>query len=110
MASWRVWLTMLLCVAGSIGANDAKAWAQAPTRVAPAAVDKPDRLKAAVDVPLAELPERFRDGVKITIEKPALYSQGPVETFACEPPFYYWLLEHPDLGVAAWRRLGAQCV
>src|SRR5207302_2040218 len=55
-------------------------------------------------------PERYREGVRQTIEKPTLFSQGPVEAFACQPQMYYWLLEHPDRGVLAWRRLGAQCV
>jgi len=105
-----VWLTGLVGVAALIWANGGNAPAQAPTRVAAAAGDKLDKFKAAANVPLQDVPDRFREGVKITVEKPALFSQGPVETFACAPPFYYWLLEHPDRGVVAWRRLGAQCV
>jgi hypothetical protein len=48
--------------------------------------------------------------VRLTIDKTTLFTQGPVEAFACQPQTYYWLLEHPDRGVVAWRRLGAQCV
>jgi hypothetical protein len=110
MARQRVWLTGLICVAGLVCANGEVARAQAPTRTPPAATDKMDRVKAAASVPLQEVTEHYREGVKITLEKPALYTQGPVETFACAPHVYYWLLEHPDRGVVAWRRLGAQCV
>jgi hypothetical protein len=105
MATPRFWLTGLVCVTALAWANGANA--QAP---APVSADKLDKTKAAAFVPLGEIPQRFRDGVKQTIEKPAIFSQGPVETFVCEPQTYYWLVEHPDRGVQAWRKLGAQCV
>lgn len=105
----QVWLTGLACLAGLAWGSGASALAQPPIKVTPAP-EKMDKVKAAAQVPLAEIPERFREGVKITLEKPALYTQGPIETFACAPHVYYWLLEHPDRGVVAWRRLGAQCV
>ena len=104
----RVWLTGLVCLAGLTWVDGQTANAQ-PIKVTPAA-EKMDRAKAAAFVPLAEVPERFREGVKVTIERPAMFSQGPIETFACSPHVYHWLLEHPDRGVVAWRKLGAQCV
>src|SRR5579862_1267262 len=110
MARSRIWLAGMVWAAGLLWANSGNGFAQAPTRVVPAAAEKMDKTKAAADVPLQEVPEHYRQGVKITLEKPALFTQGPVETFACAPHVYYWLLEHPDRGVIAWRRLGAQCV
>jgi hypothetical protein len=111
MANPRAWLMGLICVTALVWANGGNAFAQAPPLVVPAAGDKMDKAKAAAaHVPLENVPDQFREGVKITLQKPALFSQGPAETFACAPHFYYWLLEHPDRGVIAWRRLGAQCV
>lgn len=103
----QAWLTGLLALAGLFWATGAKA--QPPIKVTPPA-EKIDKAKAAAGVPLAEVAERYRDGVKLTIEKSTLVTQGPIETFACSPHVYHWLLEHPDRGVVAWRRLGAQCV
>src|SRR5580765_2977124 len=111
MAKSRNWLTGLVCLTGMAWANGADAQTQPSTQSSPPAAEKTDKVKAAAaNVPIAFVPERFRDGIKLTIEKPALYTQGPVETFACDPAFYYWFLEHPDRGVPAWRKLGAQCV
>jgi hypothetical protein len=110
MARPRAWLTGLVCLAGLTWANGEVARAQAPFKIVPVSADKLDKDKAAARVPLQDIPERYRTGVKTTIEKPALFTQGPVETFACSPRVYYWLLQHPDRGVIAWKRLGAQCV
>ena len=87
-------------------------WAQAQGtfQAVPANPDKMDKVKAAAAIPLQELPQRYREGVKTAIEKTTLFTQGPIETFPCEPKTYYWLVQHPDRGVVAWRRLGAQCV
>jgi hypothetical protein len=43
------------------------------------------------------------------IADPTLFGQGPSEAFAGQPAVYFWLLDHPDRGMRAWRRLGAQC-
>ena len=31
------------------------------------------------------------------------------EVFNCQPVFYFWLLDHPDVAVQLWRGLGVQC-
>jgi hypothetical protein len=104
-------LTGLLGLAGLIWANPASVQAQPPpSKVAPPSTDKMEKLRAAANVPLAAIPEKFREDVRLTVEKATLFTQGPVEAFACQPAVYYWLLQHPDRGVLAWRRLGAQCV
>jgi hypothetical protein len=110
MAKPRTWLTGVFCLSGVVWASTATAHAQPPTKIAPPSTDKMEKVRAAANVPLQAIPERYRDAVRLTIEKPTLFSQGPVEAFACQPQMYYWLLEHPDRGVVAWRRLGAQCV
>jgi hypothetical protein len=110
MTRRQVWLTGLICLSALVWANPASAGAQPPTKVAPPSTDKMEKVRAAANVPLANIPEKFREGVRVTLEKTTLFSQGPVEAFACQPNVYYWLLDHPDRGVVAWRRLGAQCV
>jgi hypothetical protein len=106
MAKPQVWLTGLACLAGLVWVNGVNAQTPAHT----ATGEKMDKAKAAAFVPLAEVPEKFRDGVKTALEKTTLFTQGPSESFPCSPHVYYWLLDHPDRGVVAWRRLGAQCV
>jgi hypothetical protein len=61
-------------------------------------------------LPLGSMPPAVRDQVRFVLEHPILYSQGPTETFACNPTVYQWFLDHPDRGVAAWRKLGAKVV
>jgi hypothetical protein len=71
--------------------------------------DQWERLRAAAQVPLDQLPPAVRDRIRLVVERPTLYSHGPVETFLCRPPLYYWFLDHPDRAVLAWRRIGAKC-
>jgi hypothetical protein len=110
MARPQVWLTGVLCLSGLVLVFPPNLQAQPPTKVAPPNTDKMEKLRAAGNVPLESIPEKFRDNVRLTIEKTTLFTQGPLESFACQPNIYYWLLDHPDRGVIAWRRLGAQCV
>jgi hypothetical protein len=68
------------------------------------------RLRAAAQVPLDQLPAQVREDVRLALEKPTLFTTGPGESFLCRPELYYWLLDHPDKAVSAWRRLGAVCL
>ena len=61
-------------------------------------------------LPLDQMPPAVREQVRRAVEKPALYSQGPTETFPCNPAVYSWFLDHPDRAVAAWRLLGAKVI
>jgi hypothetical protein len=72
--------------------------------------DQWQRLRAASLVPLEQVPASLRAEIRLTIEKPTLFTSGPAETFACQPELYSWLLDHPDRAVTAWRRLGAVCL
>jgi hypothetical protein len=61
-------------------------------------------------LPLDQMPAAVREQVRQVADHPTLYSHGPSETFPCDPKVYLWLLDHPDRAVAAWKKLGAQCV
>ncbi|MSQ93111.1 MAG: hypothetical protein EXR98_00990 [Gemmataceae bacterium] len=81
---------------------------------AEAAGDGPFSKKAdpvqPIGIPWENLDERAAALAKQLMEKPTVLARGPVDTFACSPDQYYWLLDNPDRAVAAWRRLGAKCV
>jgi hypothetical protein len=55
------------------------------------------------------LAEAYRDKVRAVLRRPALRVQGPAESFACQLPFYYWLLDHPQEAVRLWQGLGVPC-
>jgi len=61
-------------------------------------------------LPIDDMPAAARDKVRKVVDHPTLYSHGPTEAFHCDPAVYRWLLDHPDRAVAAWHKLGAQCV
>jgi hypothetical protein len=66
--------------------------------------------RSTATVPLDHLPAALRARVKQTLEHPTFFARGPAEVFACRPEMYYWLMDHPDRAVLAWRRLGAKCI
>jgi hypothetical protein len=55
------------------------------------------------------MPESVRKQVRDVISDPTVFGRGPVEAFSGQLTVYSWLLDHPDRGMNAWRRLGAQC-
>ena len=65
--------------------------------------------QARAGVARAQVPAAFRARVEEVLKEPTLYAHGPTEAFAGQPLLYDWLLDHPDRGVVAWRRLGAKC-
>ena len=70
---------------------------------------RPARWTSA-QLPLNEMAPAVRDRVRFVVDNPALASQGPLETFRCDPRVYQFYLDHPDRAVAAWRLLGARVV
>lgn len=64
----------------------------------------------AARVPLAEVPAGLREQVRQVLEEPTVFGHGPSEVFSGRPALYRWLLDHPDRGAEAWRRLGAKCL
>jgi hypothetical protein len=61
-------------------------------------------------VPVDEMQEPQRALARTVLDRPTLSARGPTEAFPCRPADYYWILDHPDRAVTAWRRLGAKCV
>lgn len=92
-----------------LGLLVALSWSHTLYAQPPAAAPTPkvDRAKVVALVPLQELPEVYRDKVRLCLEKPTLFTPGQAETFVCSPAMYYWFLDHPDRAVVAWQRLGA---
>jgi hypothetical protein len=61
--------------------------------------------RRAPDVPVECLPTAAR----AVLENPTLVAAGPGEAFRGSPALYFWLLDHPDQAMRAWRRFGARC-
>src|SRR5213080_2697685 len=100
-----------VCLGFVAAALWAGAAARATAQQAPSRTDvAQDKARAAAQVPLDQLPPRVRDGARVALEKPTVFSRGPSEAFACDPAVYYYFLDHPDRAVNAWRRLGAKCL
>jgi hypothetical protein len=99
MVCSRIWIGWLSLVAGVFWAGAARATDDELT------VQK----RAAGRVPVDQVREEIRERVRQVLDTPTLYGRGPTEAFCGQPDFYRWLLDHPDRGVQAWRRLGAKC-
>jgi hypothetical protein len=65
--------------------------------------------RLAARLPIDEIPGTVRERVRQVVQRPTLFGHGPTEAFSGDPATYHWLLDHPDRGVAAWRKLGAKC-
>lgn len=74
------------------------------------AEDNSPKTPRTVEIPIHFVRADVRDRVRALMTQPTLHARGPAESFTCRPAVYHWLLDHPDRGVAAWRRLGAKCV
>src|SRR5262245_26479190 len=109
MQARRLRFNVLVLAAGVLAASASTAAAQTPFAPVPG-VEKLDKGRSAQQVPLDLLPPSVREGMKVTLERPTLFTNGPAESFACKPEVYYWFLEHPDRAVAVWRKLGAKCI
>jgi len=100
------WLGLAAVVAATAGPAQAQSWLS----LARPSAEKLEQLRAAAQVPLAELPATVRPGVRLVLDRPTLFAHGPAEVFPCQPSQYYWFLDHPDRAMLAWRRLGAKCL
>ncbi len=61
-------------------------------------------------LPLDQIPAEVRERIRKVVDQPALYTHGPGEDFVCDANTYFWLLDHPDRAVQAWRRVGARSI
>jgi hypothetical protein len=73
------------------------------------AQDDSAQKRSAARFPFEKIPAQFRNGVRDVVQAPTLYGHGPAEAFVGDAGTYAWLLDHPDRGMRAWRRLGAKC-
>jgi len=95
----HIWIGWLSLVAGVFWAGAARAAEQ----------DLQIQKRAAARIPVDQLRQDMREPVRRVLDQPTLYGRGPAEAFTGQADFYEWLLDHPDRGVEAWRRLGAKC-
>src|SRR5437870_10421259 len=100
---WPIYLAGALCIFLPCGAIFAQETAATPAASSPQAVLVPH------NVPLQDIPVAFRERLRRITEHPTLRARGPLEVFRGRMDLYHWLLDHPDRGVVAWRRLGAKC-
>jgi hypothetical protein len=108
MTRHRFWLSWLSVTAGVLwatlsGPTGTSSAQERETAVSTSPSTMPEEL-------VEQMPPAVRDRVRMVVEKPTLMVQGPLETFHCQPPLYFWFLDHPDQGVVIWRRLGAKCM
>jgi hypothetical protein len=59
---------------------------------------------------LASLDPKYRDLVSGVMRNPTVTSQHNEDPFFAHPAIYDWLLDHPDRGSVAWRRLKVPCL
>lgn len=108
---WRTWLTGVVCTVsplGHVAAQDSAAKPSGP--LGPQAAVVARREPAALhNVPLQDVPAGSRERIRWLVEHSTLSARGPVEMFRGRMDLYQWLLDHPDRGVGAWRRLGTKC-
>src|SRR5262249_37609940 len=110
MRSWGVRAGGLVLLGGALLGGVGPGWAAEPAGLM--TDSRPLTMVGTPEIrlPLGELPAEVREKVRQVLDKPTITVRGPSESFACVPATYHWLLEHPDRGVQAWRKLGARCV
>src|SRR5262245_2740224 len=113
MGYWGIQAVWLGLTLGVLGTSAATVEAQSANKNQPA----PNAIKdlqsshsAALAIPLDRLPPKVGEGGRCLLALPTLAAHGPAEVFRARSFFYCWLLDHPDLAVQMWRRLGARCV
>src|SRR5437867_11920472 len=77
---------------------------------APPSSNSPEKNITTKDVPVASVAPAQRQAVQALLNDADFTARGPSEVFQGQPRQYLWLLDHPDRAVAAWQRLGAQCL
>jgi hypothetical protein len=106
----RTRLTWLGLVGLVVLATGGTARAQSWLSFSRPSADRVEQVRAAAQVPLEEVAVAQRGNVRLVLERPTLFANGPAELFPCRPSQYYWFLDHPDRAMLAWRRLGARCL
>ena len=63
------------------------------------------RLEAIRQIPWEELDEQAAANVRYVVENAGLFRRLPAQSIECDPTFFTFLLEHPDVVVNIWRVL-----
>jgi hypothetical protein len=92
------------------GAADAGAQTPAGPGEGPPRASVVDLRGTVNRVSLEQVTPPLRERVRLVLEQPTLYAQGPAEIFLGRLELYEWLLDHPDRAARAWQRLGARCM
>ena len=93
--AWLVWIALATCAAPAQAAPPLPGAAQRQAR------DEAIRL-----IPLAKLQPQHRARVQQIVEETTLFRRLPTQTIACDPKFYLFMVEHPEVVVSLWRALG----
>ena len=71
------------------------------------ATNNPSAMKTALQtIPWNRLPNPAREKVQAVLSNKPLYRRLPQQSAYCEPIMYDFLLNHPDVVVAIWEKLG----
>ncbi len=65
-----------------------------------------DKKEALKKIPWNELSENARAKLRLVLNEQTLYRRLPQQSIYCEPCMYNFMLEHPEVVVAIWEKLG----
>ena len=93
-----------LLLAAVLFSTFSASWAQGEERKAD--TSRVARKEAIASMPLANLAPQDRAAVEDVINDPSIYRRLPSQVIDCDPHFYLFLLDNPDIIVQIWRVLG----
>jgi hypothetical protein len=99
--AWRIGLVVLTALAFIHLDGTARAEEQRKANTSRQA-----REDAIAAMPLEQLNPQDRAAVEDVVNNPSIYRRLPTQVIDCDPHFYQFLLENPDVIVQIWRALG----
>ena len=108
-AAMRGWLRTAQgkCLLATLGAWTC--WACAAARaddLRKASTSRQARDEALAAMPSAQLDPQTRFAVEDVVKNPSIYRRMPTQVIDCDPHFYLFLMENPEVIVQIWRVLG----
>jgi hypothetical protein len=100
-ATWKICLAALATLIAWRSA--AVAQAEEPRKANTSRQAKEDAIAA---MPLAQLAPQDRAAVQDVINDPSIYRRLPTQVIDCDPHFYLFLMDNPEVIVQIWRVLG----
>jgi hypothetical protein len=101
--NWKIGLALLTALVLVTQLEDKTAQAEEARQ---ANTSRQAREDAIAAMPLAQLAPQDRAAVEDVINNPSIYRRLPTQVIDCDPHFYLFLLENPDVIVQIWRVLG----